>query len=233
MKLLSRYLSYISRGLYLGNKRLFLELLKQNEKASILDIGCAEGEFSKQIAHKTGGTVYGIDISQGYAGRARKHGISVVLADIDRGLPFKDRSFDLVVSNQVIEHVDSTDNFIKECYRVLRNGGVCIVSTPNLASFHNIFSLMLGYQPPVTAVSDELICGNPLDPCNERQFSLDRRHRRIFTATALRRLFEFHGFKVELLKGLGLHPLPTFISMYFKCARYSQFLHIKARKPES
>jgi ubiquinone/menaquinone biosynthesis C-methylase UbiE len=130
------------------------------------------------------------------------------MGDIDTGLPFKDNCFDIVISNQVLEHVNSTDNFVKECFRVLKNGGICIASTPNLATPHNIFSLILGYQPPATAVSDEIICGNPLDPSDGQQITAYRRHRRVFTAPSLQRLFRFHGFEVESEKGIGLQPLP-------------------------
>jgi ubiquinone/menaquinone biosynthesis C-methylase UbiE len=46
-------------------------------------------------------------------------------------LPFKDESFDYVVSFQVIEHIADDREFIKEVYRVLRKGGKFIVTTPN------------------------------------------------------------------------------------------------------
>jgi methionine biosynthesis protein MetW len=234
MKLLSRYLGSISGGVYRLSRDFSLELLEQNEKARVLDIGCGDGEFTRQVANKTGSDkIYGVEISPQYAERARQNGINVVMADIDFGLPFEDTSFDIVVSNQVIEHVNSTDNFIRECHRILRKEGICICSTPNLASFHNTFSLILGYQPFAAAVSDELICGNPLDPCDGQQIPSYRRHRRIFTAPALRRLFEFHGFKVEALKGVGLHPLPLSLSRHIKWTRYSLLLTIKARKLEA
>lgn len=231
MKLLREYLHRISRGAYRMNKSFLLQLLEQNEKAKVLDIGCADGSFSRQVADRIGvEQIYGVEISPRYVYEACKKGVYVVLGDVDRGLPFKDDSFDIVFSNQVLEHVNSTDDFIKECYRVLSNGGICIASTPNLASPHNIISLILGYQPPVTAVSDEVICGNPLDPCDGQQITAYKRHRRIFTASALKKLFEFHGFKVETLSGIGLHPLPTLVSRYIRSARYSLFLVIKARK---
>lgn len=46
-------------------------------------------------------------------------------------LPFKDESFDYVVSFQVIEHIADDRTFIKEVHRVLRKGGKFIVTTPN------------------------------------------------------------------------------------------------------
>jgi SAM-dependent methyltransferase len=230
MKLLTRYLKKISGEAYRMNKMFFLESLEQTKNARILDLGCGSGEFSREIMGSVGAELYGIEMSKEHAKQACKNGVSVVIGNIDRGLPFKDNSFDIVVSNQVIEHVSSTDNFIKECYRVLSHEGMCIASTPNLASLHNIFSLVLGYQPFGAAVSDELQCGNPLDPDDGCQYNSKIRHRRVFTAPALRRLFEFHGFKVEELSGIGLHPLPLFLSRHIKWARYSLFLTIKARK---
>jgi SAM-dependent methyltransferase len=234
MRLLRRYLEGISGGTYRLSRNFSLELLEQDEKARVLDIGCGDGEFTRQVANKTrSDKIYGVEISRKYADRAHKNGINVIMADIDIGLPFEDASFDIVVSNQVIEHVNSTDNFIRECHRILKNGGICVSSTPNLASFHNIFSLFLGYQPFATAVSDELICGNPLDPCDGQRIPSFRRHRRVFTSPALRRLFEFHGFKVETLRGFGLHPMPLAVSKHFKWTRYCLYLVIIARKSEA
>ncbi len=46
-------------------------------------------------------------------------------------LPFADASFDYVISFQVIEHIKDDVEFVSEIYRVLRNGGQAIISTPN------------------------------------------------------------------------------------------------------
>lgn len=68
-------------------------------------------------------------------------------ADLDAPLPFEDGAFDLVVSNQVLEHLVDTDLFVSEIRRLLRPGGVAVVSTENLASWHNVAALVLGWQP--------------------------------------------------------------------------------------
>jgi len=46
-------------------------------------------------------------------------------------LPFQEHSFDSVVTFQVIEHIDQDKEFVKEIYRVLKPGGVLILTTPN------------------------------------------------------------------------------------------------------
>lgn len=230
MKLIKNCLSKISEDAYQYNRKLIIKLIEADGNAKVLDIGCGRGDLSIEIMTSKGGKLFGIEVSVGEALRAYEKGINVVVGDIDRGLPFKDESFDQIVSNKVIEHVCDTDGFIKECYRVLGYGGTCVISTPNLASIHNIISLILGYQPFSTSVSNEFICGNPLDPLNERKTEDYARHRRVFTAAALKKLFEFHGFKVVKLTGVGLHPLPLIVSKYFKWARYSLYLTIKAKK---
>lgn len=48
-------------------------------------------------------------------------------------LPFKDGEFDCVISFQVIEHIKNDQRFVDEVYRVLREGGKFIVSTPNIS----------------------------------------------------------------------------------------------------
>ena len=232
MDLLRKYFHRTSRASERAIRDLFLRFLKPSPTAIVLDIGCGGGEFSKRISDKVGAKhFYAVELLSEYAHKAREKGLSVVLANVDAGLPFRDSSFTIVVSNQVIEHVNSTDNFIAECYRVLKSGGICVISTPNLASFHNIVSLALGFQPPITAVSDEVICGNPLDPCKGEKITSYRRHRRVFTAPSLRALFKFHGFKIKELTGIGLHPLPSIISKRIRIARYSHFLVIKTEKP--
>jgi ubiquinone/menaquinone biosynthesis C-methylase UbiE len=46
-------------------------------------------------------------------------------------LPFKDRTFDLVTMNMVVEHLDDPASQFREIYRVLAPGGLCIFHTPN------------------------------------------------------------------------------------------------------
>lgn len=50
--------------------------------------------------------------------------------------PFLDCDFDTVVSTQVLEHVENPWLMIKEITRVLKNGGVCILTVPFLVPYH-------------------------------------------------------------------------------------------------
>ena len=64
-------------------------------------------------------------------------------------LPFGDEAIDVVMSNQVMEHVKEIFWILHESTRVLRVGGHMIVGVPNLASLHNRLLLLLGKQPSV------------------------------------------------------------------------------------
>ncbi|HTF33685.1 MAG TPA: methyltransferase domain-containing protein [Myxococcota bacterium] len=60
-------------------------------------------------------------------------------------LPFETSSFDIVNSNDMIEHIHgSPKRMLNESYRVLRRGGRIVITTPNLSSLHNRLLLLLG-----------------------------------------------------------------------------------------
>jgi len=62
-------------------------------------------------------------------------------------LPFAGDSFDVVMSNQTLEHVKEIFWIMHEISRTLKVNGHLIIGVPNLASFHNRFMLLLGRQP--------------------------------------------------------------------------------------
>jgi SAM-dependent methyltransferase len=191
------------------NRRAILDALPAGRGGALLDIGCNSGDLTTRVARRLGATrIVGIELLEKYAQAARKRGIEAVVGDIERGLPFGDEEFDVVHSNQVIEHVRRTDRFLCEIRRVLAPGGLACVSTNNLASWHNIVSLGLGYQPTPMHVSDEVVVGNPLDPWRGRPHEKGRTHLRLFTARALSELAEHHGLRAELLVFRGYYPLP-------------------------
>jgi methionine biosynthesis protein MetW len=216
------------------NRKSILDLIEVDAKAKIIDLGCADGEFALKIAEKAGTEdIYGAEFQEVACLRAKARGINVYWADLNDNLPFENESFDVVHANQVLEHLPETDQFVKEVHRILKPGGYAVISTPNLASFHNIFSLVLGKQPFTAHVSNEVILGNSLDPkCGMRHASKGEVHMRIFTPEALKELFKYCGFTVERMIGVGYYPFPgpmaAFLSKFDK--NHSVYLTMKARK---
>lgn len=203
------YLDRVFRMTEEDNRRAILELLPAGRGGALLDVGCNAGELTARVARRLGATrVVGIELLEEYAEAARRRGIEAIVGDVDSGLPFGDEEFDVVHSNQVIEHVRRTDRFLCEIRRVLAPGGLACLSTNNLASWHNIVSLGLGYQPTPMHVSDEVVVGNPLDPWRGRPHEKGRAHLRLFTSRALSELAEHHGLRTEVVAFRGYYPLP-------------------------
>lgn len=101
---------------------------------SVLDVGCGTGYGIHRLSNKAREAV-GIDIwKEGIYYCHHEYGEKTLfLSASGFHLPFMDNSFDLVVSFQVIEHInpDMVINYLEEINRVLKNNGIFIVSTPN------------------------------------------------------------------------------------------------------
>jgi SAM-dependent methyltransferase len=101
--------------------------------ASVFDAGCGSGYGSAELA-KTGASVTGADISGEAVAYAREHfgaqGIRFIEAPCE-SVPFEPESFDLVTAFEVIEHLERWQELLTEANRVLKPGGVLLVSTPN------------------------------------------------------------------------------------------------------
>jgi len=153
--------------------------------------------------------VAALELLPEHAERARERGIEVTEADVEEGLPYADGEFDTVHANQVIEHLRGTDLFMRELRRVLRPGGLAVISTNNLSSWHNVASLALGMQPMPMHVSDEVILGNPLNPEQGAEHTdRGRVHLRLFTGRALAELAVHHGLSPLEVAAAGYYPLP-------------------------
>jgi SAM-dependent methyltransferase len=193
-----------------ANNQAILAAALPRPGATLVDLGCGTGAFTARVAARVGaGRTVGIELDPVDAAKARERGIEVVEADVTERLPIDDASVDMVHSNQVIEHLADTDHFLKEIRRILRPDGYAIVSTNNLSSWHNVVSLALGWQPPVSHVSDEVVVGNPFDFMEGDLGSRVHMHLRLFTERALAELAEYHGLRVDCRRTVGYYPLPV------------------------
>jgi len=179
----------------------------------LIDLGCDDGARTLRFAAAARcNEVHGVELAGASADAARGRGISVKEADLNEALPFDDASFDVVVSNQVLEHLPDTDVFVSEVVRILRPGGVAAVSTENLASWHNVAALVLGWQPFSlgNVTSRRAGLGNPLAVHRgEEPGEASWQHERVFSYRGLRELFEAHGLAIRDVLGAGYYPLPA------------------------
>lgn len=96
----------------------------------VLDIACGEGYGSAALRQSKAKMVIGIDISEQTCLHARRrYGLDVLQADAQT-IPLADRSVDVVISFETIEHLPDPHKFLDECVRVLSPHGMLIISTP-------------------------------------------------------------------------------------------------------
>jgi len=124
--------------------------------------------------------------------RLTEAAIPFVSIDIERDrFPFDDASFDLVMANQVLEHVKEVFWVFDNISRILKVGGHLIVGVPNLASLHNRLLLLLGRQP--TSIGNHSA------------------HIRGYTRNDMLRLLDLGfpgGFEVIDFQGSNFYPFP-------------------------
>lgn len=193
------------------NRRVILSAVAGRRRGILLDLGCGDGSFTLRLGRCLASDhVAGVEIDEHLATTAEARGIDVHRGDIEAGLPFPDASVTVVHANQVIEHLRATDRFMAEIRRVLRPDGCAVISTNNLASLHNIFALVAGWQPPAAHVSDQHVgLGNPLDPFRGTPGAPGQMHLRLFTGRALSELAVVHGLRLERARTAGFYPLPS------------------------
>ncbi|MBX7111559.1 MAG: class I SAM-dependent methyltransferase [Dehalococcoidia bacterium] len=100
------------------------------EGRRVLDLGCGLGEYVRAF-ERHGAEAFGCDIEQPRLVQARDRGTPNLLVAAGERLPFRDGSLDVVVLNEVIEHVQDDTSTMCEVARVLAPGGVAVIYAPN------------------------------------------------------------------------------------------------------
>ncbi len=170
----------LSKNRYQAQIDLILELLLWGNVGSpqhTLDVGCGIGGSTLVLAQHFGSQATGITLSPVQAQRAQERArerelsdrVSFQVADA-QNMPFADGSFDLVWSLESGEHMPDKSQFLAECYRVLKPGGILLMATwchqPEPLSLQNQAQLQEIYQvyclpyvislPDYTAIAQEV-----------------------------------------------------------------------------
>jgi methionine biosynthesis protein MetW len=176
--------------------KIFTELRGER----LLDVGCGDGDITLLLKERMGAKeAYGLELAHEAVTAAKQKGIICYQLDIDEtDFPFNDEFFDSVYCGEIIEHLFNPDHLLKEVFRVLKRGGRCVITTPNLAGWPNRLALLLGYQPyPMAASPVHESVGKLLTKEPEGQWG----HIRVMTLKALKELVSIYGFKIERIIG--------------------------------
>lgn len=104
--------------LHLSDLRLALEQARNRHPCRILDFGCGGSPYRSLFA---GSPYHRADLPG-------PSGLDFIIDERSR-LPVPDGCYDLVLSTQVLEHVPSPEDYLAECFRVLRPGGQLLLTT--------------------------------------------------------------------------------------------------------
>jgi 2-polyprenyl-3-methyl-5-hydroxy-6-metoxy-1,4-benzoquinol methylase len=99
----------------------------------LLDVGCGNGDFLVN-AKEVGWIALGIEPDVEAAKTAKKRDCDVIIGDIDC-LERCSNKYDVITISHVIEHVHEPRNFLKSVKRLLKEGGLVYIDTPNISSY--------------------------------------------------------------------------------------------------
>lgn len=98
-------------------------------KGRVLENGCGVGMYVEQLTPLSG-QVIGLEYDESRAREAHARAAFITCA-AGEGLPFPDESFDIILSHEVLEHVQDDRQAVKEMVRTLRPGGRILIFVPN------------------------------------------------------------------------------------------------------
>ncbi|MCB1509781.1 MAG: class I SAM-dependent methyltransferase [Hyphomicrobiaceae bacterium] len=165
---------------FAGARMDFIERLPKWCPLGVLEIGCGDGSTGA-LALKSGvcERYVGVELFPEAAAKARQKISDVLVGDVQTmDLPFEPASFDAVILSEVLEHLVSPWQVLKQVAPMIRRGGVVLASSPNVAHWRVIRELLAGR----------------FDLADSGVF--DRTHMRWFTPGSFARMFEDAGFEV-------------------------------------
>lgn len=145
-----------------------------DRKYRLVDIGCGVGPL-RQWLPAGRFEISGLDLSEEAAVQARLHYDDCKVADVEHTWPFVADTYDGVHAGAVLEHVLDWHTPLNQANRILRDGGLLVISVPNLRHWKEIKRLIRGKQP-------HWLC--------------DMQHVHAYTPKFLSSMVSLHGFEV-------------------------------------
>lgn len=181
------------------NQRKELIIFLPDRYDTVLEIGCGEGGFVE--AYSSARERWGIEPSRERGSKAASKLTQLFLEtyqDVQDRIP--DRYFDLIVCNDVIEHMPDHDAFLHSIKQKMKPDGVIVGSIPNVRYYRNLQHLLF-----------------EKDWHYQGKGIRDTTHLRFFTEKSLLRTFETHGFSIEMFQGINPSNMASLrLRLFFK-----------------
>ena len=154
-----------------------------------LEVGCGEGHFGARLKARGVREVWGIELAEDAARRASDRLERVLVGDIGRLIQALPAGyFDVVVFNDVLEHLVDPYDVLARIPICLNQKGVVVSSIPNIRFLPTFYELLAHKEWEY-----------------EESGILDRTHLRFFTVTSIPRMYERLGY--EVLRHEGINPI--------------------------
>lgn len=155
-----------------------------NEVSKVLEIGCGDANFAKFLSAKE---YWGVEPNANIDQLELPNIFKVIKSNYsDAYVNLPDYYFDLILVNDVIEHMDDHDHFFESIKKKMITGGCILGSIPNVRHISNLINLLLHK-----------------DWHYQSSGILDRTHLRFFTIKSLTRTLELHGYKIKFVRPIN------------------------------
>jgi SAM-dependent methyltransferase len=179
----------------------------------LLDVGCGDGLFLSELDARLGLSsmaweLGGVDFSSSMVKAAAGLPYAVRQCNVEDGIPFGDGTHDVVTAGEVIEHLYSPDRFVMEVRRILRRGGLLLITTPNLQAWYNRALFVAGIRPLFYEVSTKstTIGAGPL--LRLKKGATPVGHIRVFNLRGLLDLLRSEQFEPVAVRGATFDAVP-------------------------
>jgi 2-polyprenyl-3-methyl-5-hydroxy-6-metoxy-1,4-benzoquinol methylase len=173
------------QAIYYQEDRRVMTAFLPEEYNKVLEIGCGEGNFTRNL--KPGCEIWGVEVNSAAGKVALQNMKHVLIGRYDQvadTLPNK--YFDLIICNDVIEHMEDHDSFFHAIKEKMKPQGYLIGSIPNVRFYRNLYELLLK--------KDWRYVDSGI---------LDSTHLRFFTEKSLRRALAASAYRVEKFEGIN------------------------------
>lgn len=161
---------------------------------------------------------FGIEWNQETARMGQERGLQIICSDLNTSIPHEDARFSCVYGLSLLEHLLNGYRYMKECHRVLQDGGKLVLLTPNISTYFTAALILKGKMPSSRPDSDALlkkeevlkVSSDALKHDTERDTPVHRRLV-VFSYRVLRDYLQMIGFSRVRGYGFGLYPFPNFM----------------------
>jgi 2-polyprenyl-3-methyl-5-hydroxy-6-metoxy-1,4-benzoquinol methylase len=194
----------VEKDYYKKSRPEMLKFVPDNARR-VLELGCSEGLFAASVKARNDAEVWGIEFNPEAADRARGGIDRVLVGDADEQVALlPDGYFDVVVCNDVLEHLVNPIETLKSLRLKMKDDGVVVASIPNIRHLPALSKIVFRKDFP-----------------QDESGIFDRTHLRFFTRKSIFRFFKEAGFEVRRIKGicgysgpLGLLLIPLSLGFF-------------------